>query len=451
MYAKSLSTLFLLFISLISFGQKDSHFKQLAKIRHNCETIMGSFSGKPETIEALIKEGNTGLKLTKETDQEFKFSFYMAIGSGYYYKQDFKSAKDNFEKAYTSAVNAGIHEKSLRPLGNLVFVYHYLGMQSEADVAAQKLKNAVETIDTLKNKTDIYYNLGIYNQQQKFYYSIALENFLKSVELHKPILDTTKILKKKLDYASKLMMVAEIYIQLKQPKKALEYLNEAKPHINLSLLVDISAYGKFIRAYVLLNDKKQALKYYNLLHKAAGENASRWSELVSSNLEIAFLYAKEKDYKTAKVYLEKADKQSKLDNKEILTSSVNLAYGDFYKNQQDYLKASKYYKLAEKGSKIYNKEQYSELLKALTEVEIKSGNAKEASITFNKYLSVSDSLNQRKVALNLAEMEAKFQNKFKQQKIGELNKENEDKDVQLYEEKRTRWFLIGGAFLLLIA
>lgn len=451
MYLRIVLLVVSLFFSSTSTAQKNNHLQLLNEKKALCEGIMSTFSGKSEAIEELIKEGKAGLQIAKAKDYEYKLIFNNAIATGFYYKQDFKLAKQHFEAAYEEAVKAKLVEKSLKPLGNLVSIYHYLGLQNKADSAAQKLKQIADATDTLKYKTDVYYNLGLYNQQQKFYYGIALSNFLKSVELHKPIVDTTKILKRKLDYGSKLMMVAEIYLYLKQPKKALEYLSEVNPYLNLSVVIDVAAYGKFIRSYVLLDNKKEALKYYNLLHKAVGTKPGKWSELVSSNLELATLAFKENDFKLAKTYIDKADKQAKLDNSELLISSVNLAYGEYYKSINDYPKASKYYKLTEYSSSVYNKEQYSELLKSLTAVEIKLGDKRTAESYFNKYVTVSDSLNQRKISLNLAEMEAKFQNEVKQQRIGVLNQENELKSSQLKQEKETRFLLIGGAIVLLIA
>jgi len=38
-----------------------------------------------------------------------------------------------------------------------------MGLQHKADRAAQQLKQLLESVETLKNKGDIYYNLGIYN------------------------------------------------------------------------------------------------------------------------------------------------------------------------------------------------------------------------------------------------------------------------------------------------
>ena len=179
-----------------------------------------------------------------------------------------------------------------------------MGLQDKADSAAQQLKQIAETVDTLKNKSDIYYNLGLYNQQQKFYYSIALNNFLKSAELYKPIADTAKTIKLRTDYGTRLMMVAEIYLYLKQPTKALQYLEEIKPFLNLSKVVDITAYGKFIRSYVQMNNKTESLKYYNLLYQTAETSPGKWSELVSSNLEMDSLALKEKDYSLAKTYID---------------------------------------------------------------------------------------------------------------------------------------------------
>lgn len=451
MKLKTTFTVYFLLLAIFCVAQQPKHLQLLAEKKNAYNKLMLTFSGTKESIESLIKIGNEGLKLTKPEDHEYRFIFSNAIATANYYQQDFKAAKTYFELSYEEAVKAKLTEKSLKPLGNLIFIYHYIGQQAKADSAAQKLKLIAESTDTLKNKSDIYYNLGIYNQQQKFYYSIALNNFLKSVTLHKPIADTTKILKLKFDYAVKLMMVAEIYLYLKQPNKALEYLNEAKPYFNLSIIVDVSGYGKLIRTYVLLNNKTEALKYYNLLHNATANKAGRWSELVSSSLEMASLFLKNKEIKQAKLYIDRADKQSKLDNSEMLTSSVNLAYGDYYKAINDYTQASKYYKIAEHGSSIYSKEQYADLLKSLTAVEIMLADKNTAASYFNKFVMVSDSLSQRKISLNLAEMEAKFQNETKQQKIRALDRENEAKNIKLGEEKKIRWLLTGGAVLLLVA
>ncbi len=442
LFYKGLIFSLLLCISSLCFSQ--SKEKLLIEKKQACESILAAFTGNPESLEQLITNGKAGLAIANKNDHAYKFVFYQAIGSGYYYKQDFKSASENFEAAYTEAATGKMIEKSVKPLGNLVSIYHYMGLQDKADSAAQQLKQIAETVDTLKNKSDIYYNLGLYNQQQKFYYSIALDNFLKSAALYKPIADTATAIKMKTDYGTRLMMVAEIYLYLKQPAKALQYLEEVNPYLSLSKIVDITAYGKFTRSYVQLNNKAEALKYYNLLQQTAATSPGKWSELVSSNLEMASLSLKEKDYPTAKSYIDKADKQSKLDNKEILTSAVNLSYGDYYKATQDYQQALRYYKIAEPGSAIYNKEQYADLLKSLSAVEILAGNKNDAAVTFDKYVAVSDSLTKRKIELNLAEMEALFQNKNKQQQI-------EVKDNELLFAKKQRLWLIAGLLLAGIA
>jgi signal transduction histidine kinase len=448
---KLLTMFCLLWYSTDLSAQQSDRDKILIEKRKVCDQIVATFSGKPEDLDALIKTGTEGIKLAADNDYENKFIFNQAAGVGYYYKQDFKNTKIHFEAAYEAATKAGLIEKSLKPLGNLLSIYHYMGLQSKADEAAQKLKQIVESTDTLKNKADIYYNLGLYNQQQKFYYGIALSNFLKSVELYKPVADTTTIQKRKLDYGIRLAMVAEIYLYMKQPNKALEYLNEASTYLGNSVIYDVAVYGKLIRANELTGNKKEALRSYNLLQKTVGDQPATYSELVSSNLSIANLALKERDYKGAKFYIDKADRQSKLDNKELLTSSVNVAYGDYYRKLGNYVEAIRYYKVAEPGALIYNKEQYADLLKSLTEVQIKAGSAKDAAHYFDKYVVISDSLSQSKISLNLAEMEARFQNDLKQQKIGVLNKDNQDKNAQLEQEKMTRWMLIGGAVLLFIA
>ncbi|MBK7289712.1 MAG: HAMP domain-containing histidine kinase [Chitinophagaceae bacterium] len=442
MLAKRLTILPLLLYFSIALGQTNE--KLLVEKKQACEKILAEFTGKPESLELLIKTGTEGLALSSEKDHEYKFLFHQAIGTGYYYKQDFTSASQHFEEAYSEATKANLVEKSIKPLGNLVLIYHYMGLQGKADTTAQKLKQIAETNDTLKNKSDIYYNLGVYNQQQKFYYGIALDNFLKSVSLGKAIADTTKTVKLKTDYAVKNMMVADVYLFLKQPEKALQYLEVVKPYLGLSAIVDITAYGKFVRSYVELDNQQEATTYYNLLNDVITQSPGKWSEAVSSNLELADLFLKKGDLKTAKFYIDKADKQSKLDNKEILTSSVNLSYGEYYKAMKNYPQAINYYGIAAPGTSIYNKEQYADLLKSLTYSELQVGD-KNALASFDKYTQLTDSLTQSKISLNLAEMEAVYQNENKQQQIV-------TKNIQLSTARTQRlWLIAGIALAALIA
>jgi len=339
---------------------------------------------------------------------------------------------------------------SLKPLGNLTAIYYYLGLSGKADTAAATLKQIVEHTDTLQNKYDSYYYLGVYNQQQKYYYGIALDNFIKSAELHKKVADTTSVMKVKLDYATKQMMIAEIYIFLKHPQKALEYLGYAGPYLHKSVIVDVGAYGKYIRAYALKGDRKNAQKYYDLLHEVTKGSSGRWSELVSSNLEIAGLELKAGQLKTAKTYIDRAYEQAKLDNTPILLSPVHFSYGDYYRESGDLTKALHHYQMAEEGSKAFNKEQYADLLKHKTDLSIRLGRVDDAKRYFDNYTLVSDSLNREKVSLNLAEMEARFQNRLKQNEISILNIENESKQQQLKEERKARGYLIGAAILALL-
>lgn len=442
MYLKLISTAIFLQIAFYCTAQKN---KQLVdEIRKNIEEIQATFSGKPETFDLLIEKGKQGLSATDEENYSDRCFFSQATGSGFYYKQRFDSASNYFEKAYAAASKGKKVELSTKPLGNLVLVYHYMGMQPKADMAAKELKQILETTDTLKNKSDIYYNLGLYNQQQKSYYNIALDFFLKSTALHKSKVDTTSITKVKTDYAVKLMMVAEIYLQLKQPGKALEYLEEARPYLGVSIPVDITAYGKFVRSYVMLGNKSQSKKYYDLLHETIGRAPGNWSEAVSSSLQLSELALENKEYTTAKYYIEKADAQARKDSKEILTHSVLVSYGNYYMALNDYSNALRYYKLAEPASIKYNKEEYAEILKSMTEASIMTNNMTDALNSFKKYNVVSDSLTAQKVSLNIAEMEATFQNKNKQQQI-------KSQDLQLESAARQKFWLIVGLSLVLLS
>lgn len=442
MYIKSLFIALLLLCALFcAHSQNREQQSLLQEKKQSVEQIQATFSGKPESFDALISDGSAGLGLAAKNDYAHQYLFSQAIASGYYYKQQFDSASVYFEKAYTAAEKGKLIELSTKSLGNLVSIYHYMGLQAKADRAFQQLKYLVETVDTLKNKGDIYYNMGLYNQQQKSYYTIALHYFLKSAELHRIKVDTTSVPKIKTDYAVKLMMVAEVYLQLKQPEKSLEYLEAASPYLGISIPVDITAYGKFVRGYVMLNNRQQAKKYYDLLHQTISKVPGAWSEAVSSNLEMAGLAIKEKDYSTARKYIDKADVRAKQDNKEIMRYSVHLAYGDYYMALKDYNAALRYYNLAQPVAGKYSREQYADLLKFMTEANIMTNDTAGALENFKNYCRIVDTLTAQKVSLNISEMEAIYQNKSKQQQI-------ESQGIELDAVRKQRFWMIAGLSLL---
>jgi signal transduction histidine kinase len=196
---------------------------------------------------------------------------------------------------------------------------------------------------------------------------------------------------------------------------------------------------------VLLHQENQALKYYNLLQQTASRIKGNWSERVSSNLNIADLYLERNNYHRAEYYLKEAQLQAEQDNKDILTSSVNLAWGSYYNQIQDYTTAEKYLLTSKTEAQHYSREQYAKLLKALINTTLKLNKNEEALAYFQQYILLSDSLTTQKTATNLAEMEAVFQNKEKQQQI------NTQYQALSQAKLRTIILVVGITFLLMVA
>jgi signal transduction histidine kinase len=322
-------------------------------------------------------------------------------------------------------------------LGNLISVYHYIGLQSKADSSVKQLKAIIAKTDTLKNLQDLYYNLGLYNLQQKSYYSIALDYFIKSVDLRKANADTSTLPKVKIDYAANLSMIAEVYLKLKEANKSIEYLSKAEAYTGNSAIIKISILGKFIRSYVMLNDSSHSKKYYDLLHQTIAASPGNWSEAVSSNIEMSDLALKQNKISIAKLYLDKALIQAEKDNKELLVSSVHLAFGNYYLAIGDFVNAKKYFKMVLPASEKYGLEQEVSYLKSITEVSLYTNDYSEARRNFHKFTQAIDSLNSQKISLNIAEMEAIYQNKEKQKEI------QIQKTEIIYSRKQRFWLILG--------
>lgn len=436
---KNIISLFVSVVLLhfVAHSQSKEIKNLISEKRNKIQQQQIAFSGKPEMIEILIKTGKEGLELTPVNDYENKFFFYQSIGTGYYYKQNFDSTSYFFEQAYESALKGNLYELSTKPLGYLISVYHYMGLQSKADSSVKQLKAIIAKTDTLKNLQDIYYNLGLYNLQQKSYYSIALDYFIKSADLRKTNADTSSLPKVKIDYAANLSMIAEVYIKLKEANKSIEYLSKAEPYTGNSAIIKISIFGKFIRSYVMLNDSTYSKKYYDLLHEAIAASPGNWSEAVSSNIEMSDLALKQNKTSLAKIYLDKALIQAEKDNKELLISSVQLAFGNYYLAVGDFINAKKYFKMVLPASEKYGLEQKVSYLKSITEVSLYSNDYSEARQNFQKFTQAIDSLNSQKISLNIAEMEAIYQNKEKQKEI------QIQKSEISYTRKQRYWLILG--------
>jgi len=420
----------------------NSKADELIKI---CEGLLAVSDGKQETFNRLISNGVDGLTITDGKDDKRRCLLNKFAGIGYYNKHRFDSASFYFEHSYDHSIKAKMGNDGAYSLGALVSIYHYMQVDHKSDSAAKLLQAILDTSHNNTTKSNGYYALGTHHFRVKNFYTIALDDFLQSLAFAKIAADTSSIPKHKLNYATVSMSIADIYIGLKQPAKAIQYLVEGNKYASLSVRTEIANYCRFVKCYAALKNIDSALFYQNLLETAAAKSPSIWPELITANLALGYYYLDKNEPSAAKKFIDTAAGYAAATKADMMISQTDAIQGRYYLQTGNNVEAKKYF--LNSIDKIYNidREGYCDMRKGLAEIAVEEGNAEEAKKQLNLYTQANDSLANEKISNNLAEMEAKFQNKDKQLQI-------ETKNIQLVAAGKQRvWLMIGLGLLGVVA
>lgn len=408
-----------------------------------CQAIVNSADGKAESFAKLIKTGTTGLSKTTSNDYSSKCQLNNFIALGYYNQFKFDSAKKYFEQTHAYALKSQRGDNGAYALGALIQIYHYLNENKKSDSVAKLLQPILDTSTNNITKCSGYYALGKYHANIKSFYNLGLGDFIKSLVYLKPVIDTATTPKYKVQFSITTISIVDIYLLLKQPEKALEYLLSANQYAAISVTTEVGILCRYVKTYAALNKIDSALHYQLLLNNAAAKAPKAWSELVTSNIALASYYLDHSEADAAKKFIDSATARAAASTK-MLASQADAITGRYYSMKKNNVLAKEYYEKA--VNVIYNvdRESYCEIRKELALLAVEAGDAIEAKKQITLYTQANDSLTREKTSNNLAEMEALYQNKDKQQQI-------EFKDSQILFAKNQRLWLIAGLALAGIA
>ena len=163
-----------------------------------CSVLRLNKNGGKDNYIVLQHAGLKGLQLVKNDDDEDKASFSLYTALGYYYQIKFDSAQYYFYESLHRAQLA----KSTKLIAGASEALMSINFQLQQRGKVDECKNILQTIaDTTKDKSilqDIYSAFGSYYQQKSFY-SVAQDYFIKSIQLREKDVDTTQNSKAKFD------------------------------------------------------------------------------------------------------------------------------------------------------------------------------------------------------------------------------------------------------------
>ena len=357
-------------------------------------------------------------KITKDSTGEAKS--FINIANIYVSKGDFNKALKYYNLSKNILINFN-DIKTLSKCYNGIGVVYY--MKGNYDKAIEYFHNTLETkekLNDLHGMSLCYNNIGLVHYEQKNYY--------QSINYYNKALEIFKKQKNEIGIANEYSNIGIIYSDKGENEKALNY------------------YLLALEIFKKLNDNYNAANTY---------------------ANLGNIYLTKKDFKKSKKYLEKAlEIKQKNNNKDgianifINLSNLNNSLGDSTGDLKYYKKAIFF---ANKGLKIAKdigtKPNEKIAYESLSNSYYKLNDIKKSYKYLKLFIQVKDSLFNIKKMQELENLEAKYQNKQKQEEI-EKNKiiiaknEAEKKQLKIQESKQRmqkRFFIAGFVFVLIIS
>ncbi len=241
------------------------------------------------------------------------------------------------------------------------------------------------------------------------------------------------------------MQVAGGYLKMKQPEKAIEYLGYGNDYLTQYREGKAFLCNQYIEAFTMMQREDSAKLYYNQLYSLMNAGDTLYLNLSYANRIMAEYYLLKKQTDTAFTYGKQAKQYALQSNDEETQIEANITFGSVLYNRKNYNEAIALLQEAIPKAYDYDKDVYRKAEQNIALCYAATSNWQSAFQHLQNYSRISDSLNAETTKKNIAEYEAKYQNKEKQQQI-----ESKNKELALVRI-RTLWMITGIILLTAIA
>ena len=411
--------------------------EKLDTLKGFCKVIIGS-----RDFDALFTATAAGISLSGN-NTAYRAYFNYLRGYAFQELKQYDSAAINTQLSMNFYEKDGDLKGEADAMRRLHYIYYYAGRGEER---VPMMKKAMEIMDTTTNTkaksvliamlSEYYFDQGLYEK--------AIEFKLQYIEVEKskkpPLDDKTMN-----DIAVTNSQIAETYILLKQPAKAVEYLNLSKLSYRNYYRGEALCYGNLVTAFINLNQPDSALLNYKNLYQIMKPNDSLFEILTIANGSLANYYISQNDMKQALFFADKEFALSQKSKEPIAIMSSHVTLGNIFYKAKAFDKAIMHLKIAEDNSYAFGRESVATIRYLQAQSYAGLGNWQQAYLKYDAYNILHDSILAESSNKSIADAEAKFQNKEKQQQI-------ENKNLQLkVGRNKIGWLITGVALLSLVA
>ncbi len=441
---KKIFVLFLLCFSFSLAAQKQAG-NNYAVLARQCDSL----TDKGE-FEAAMKIARKSLQTIDKEDWKNLSLFNYYIATGIELPANYDTAVYYFERSVAYARKQNDPLILAWPLRRLILAYYASGENVKQDKVAYELEAMA---DTTKNE-----DLRVGNRT-------VLANYYAANGIHEKqltyLLEDIAYMQKQLnngkgDKAScsnaisvDLIKIAELYnINLKQPEKSIEYLKMAKPYISSTNKGASAFYYKLYADALIGRDKiSLAMSYYDSVTQMCSSGMGMACNIrVSLDLLLAEHNLDKSNHEQAALFLQKG-RALGLEYAQDPTSQAQMNYleGRLQLAGKNYPEALSFFRKAEENAGSVSLDFYAIIKGELAKCYAGMGRWQPAYEYAAQNIKLQDSIYAEKAKQTLANAEAKYQNKTKQQQI-------ETQNVQLtYARKQRLWLFAGLVLSALVA
>ncbi len=442
---KKMGFLFLFFINLTVFAQQ--------------EPILAKYKTQPEKLKAWVKFCNDVKnlddypKLIISADKGINLSqkYPAFLGKFYYFKgyayefsnNQYQKAVDNYELSWKYAKKSRHLKIETNTLMRLNYMYYSLNATVKRDHLIEYIKTVLDTTkntysQAVLNGSVAEYYMDNYDYDTFISYQLKAINYKKQLEKSEANYENIGI-----SYSQ----IASTYTKMKQYDKGIEYLNESKPYIK-SPYVKAFLCNYYLQCFVPLKKIDSVQKYYKLIYTYPSVKDSLFLNLSLANRSLSEYYITQNKIDIAYNYAKKAVSLGQKSTDEEIIMEANTTMGRVLYEKGDYKKAIETLTLASKNAFAYDKESYVTINKKLSQSYAALGLWQKAYEYNENYSKINDEIMQESASKNIANAEARYQNRTKGQEIKNLSAQNTIKNIQIEEAKKQRIFLISGLVLV---
>ncbi|MFD1603549.1 ATP-binding protein [Flavobacterium artemisiae] len=445
---RSIRLLLLLFISSNVFAQQEPNLARYKTTDEKLKVWLQYTAGllEKEDYPKLIKAADKGIVIAKNQNA-YKSRFYLQKGLAYEFSNNqYQNALVNYETALKYARKARHLKNETTILMRLNYAYYSVQDTVKSKSLAQYIKQVLDTTKSNYTKAVLNGSLAEYYQDNA-QYETFIRYQLKAIS-YKKLLKKDKVNEENIGVSY--LQIGSAYTKMKQYHKAVEYLNEAKKYTIHSPYVNAFLSNYYLHCYVSLKEKDSIQKYYKQVYSYITPKDSLFLNLSYANRSLSEYYVNERQTQTAYFYAKKAVLLGKKSNDEDIIMEANAIMGRVLYEKGEYKKAIETLKKASVNALKYDKESFVNINKKLSQSFAALGQWKEAYYYNEIYSKNNDEMMAESAKQNIANAEARFQNKTKAQEIKNLSTENAIKNIQIEDARQQRIFLISGIALVAI-